>query len=65
MNLSDEFDEDEPSYLEFLILHATRYGLYGRVPQTGHSVRIGPSACDCALRRMANLEGSSDYAIWN
>jgi hypothetical protein len=26
MNLSGEFDEDEPSYLEFLILHATRYG---------------------------------------
>jgi hypothetical protein len=30
MNLSGEFDEDEPSYLEFLILHATRYGAFGR-----------------------------------
>jgi len=26
MNLSGEFDEDELSYLEFLILHAPRYG---------------------------------------
>jgi hypothetical protein len=26
MNLSDEFDEDGLSYLELLILHATRYG---------------------------------------
>jgi hypothetical protein len=30
MNLSGEFDEDELSYLEFLILHAPRYGaLFG------------------------------------
>jgi hypothetical protein len=26
MNLSGEFNEDGPSYLELLILHATRYG---------------------------------------
>jgi hypothetical protein len=40
-------------------------GLYGRVPQTRPSVRIGPSTRDCSLRRMANLEGSSECAIWN
>jgi hypothetical protein len=39
--------------------------LFGRVPQTGPSVRIGPSARDCTPRRMANLEGSSECAIWN
>jgi len=40
-------------------------GLFGRVPQAGPSVWVGSSACDCALRRMANLEGSSKCAIWN